>query len=91
MKLAQISFMVVVVMAAFAIGMLYNRYQDRAIAHNIGHSNIVAMAWFYFLLTAVIRVVLLFVLFKLKFAKKITAQKEHKKEKELWWEPFINS
>jgi heme/copper-type cytochrome/quinol oxidase subunit 2 len=90
-KLAQISFMVVVMMAAFAIGLLYNRYQDKAIAHNIGHSNIVAMAWFYFLLIAVIRVVLLFVIFKLKFANKITAEKKQKKEEDLWWEPFNNS
>jgi hypothetical protein len=86
-KLAQISFVVVVVMVAFAIGLLYNRYQDTAVAHD-GHNSIAAMACFYFLLIAVIRVILLFVIFNLKFAKN-TPKKKRKNEEELWWEPFV--
>ncbi|GHT13721.1 hypothetical protein AGMMS4956_10350 [Bacteroidia bacterium] len=91
-KLAHISPVVVAVLAAWGLGMLYNFYQNQGLLQTSIVPRIVTIAILLWIVIALIRVALLWVLYKIKFSNKIVAKKTNKTNKEeVWWEPFTNA
>jgi hypothetical protein len=78
-------------MLVFAAGHLYNLYQTLSAAHVDVSDILIKRAVLYFVLIGVIRVVLLFILFKLKFAKTSGAKKQDNTDSDIWLEPFVDN
>jgi hypothetical protein len=80
----KISALTVIAMTVFAIKILYSSYQTKSAAHDDVASYVVIWSVLLWAAIALVRLVLLFVLFKIKFPSK------KKPPADLWWEPFTD-